>query len=165
MKLQQPDPYQVQAIAAILEQANFPVDHSIIEAVAAAQNAWLTSSIGREYMARFMQLAVTTARSEDEYFVEGELIPHTTIKLLYGYIVGGVAISPDKVRVRKRKVEECDVCNTYTICTQEVKTADGKYMMACSSCIKQSPDLVMKYKQENCAECTFSRCGHRGGKP
>jgi hypothetical protein len=111
-------------------------------------------------MAHFMQLATAQAKSEDEYFVDGEPVPNNAIRLVYGYIVRGEAVVPQRVEVVKRKVDECDMCNAMTVCTFEVRNGAGKYLMACNHCIKHSPDLVMKYPQLPCYDCTYTRCTH-----
>lgn len=126
----------------------------------AASNAWQTTSSGREFMAHLMQLAVAETRSEDEYYVDGEPLPNNAVRLLYGYIVRGEPVVPQRVEVTKRRVDECDMCNAMTVCTVEVRNGAGRYLMACNNCIKHSPDLVMKYPHVPCYDCTYTRCTH-----
>jgi hypothetical protein len=116
-------------------------------------------------MAHLMQLGVAQSRSEDEYYVNGEPVPNDSVKLIYGYIVRGDAIPPRDVEVVKRSISECDICNTNTICAREVRNSEGRYLFACTHCIKQSPDLVMKYGGNTCTSCTYTRCTHKEKRP
>jgi hypothetical protein len=113
-------------------------------------------------MAHLMQLGMAQPPSESEYYVDGEPVKNEAVKLVYGYLVRGEAVAPHRVETVKRTLFECDICNTNTICAHEVRNGEGRFLFACTHCIKQSPDLIMRYGGGSCDSCTYKRCTHKG---